>query len=87
MCPYDRVNGNYCCANSELMAVLREGLAFPVSDWYVTHGTTGHANAGLDIDMPGNVSAFAGPSYFGDLILSAVKDDQVLESRLDDIVE
>ncbi|RSM04456.1 hypothetical protein CEP52_006835 [Fusarium oligoseptatum] len=46
-----------------------------------------HANAGLDLEMPGNVSVLAGPSYFGDLLLSAVKDGQVSESRLDDMAE
>ncbi|KAH7276218.1 hypothetical protein MRS44_005609 [Fusarium solani] len=90
MCSYNRVNGNYSCANSQLMAILKEELAFPgyvVSDWYATDGTASHANAGLDIEMPGNVSALAGPSYFGDLLLSAVKDGQVPESRLDDMAE
>ncbi|KAI8724286.1 Fn3-like domain-containing protein [Fusarium sp. LHS14.1] len=90
MCSYNRVNGNYSCANSELMAILKEELAFSgyvVSDWYATHGTASHANTGLDIEMPGNVSALAGPSYFGDLLLSAVKDGQVPESRLDDMAE
>ncbi|KAL2692537.1 hypothetical protein Neosp_002947 [[Neocosmospora] mangrovei] len=90
MSSYNRVNGNYSCANSELMAILKEELAFPgyvVSDWYATHGTASHANAGLDIEMPGNVSTLAGPSYFGDLLLSAVKDGQVPESRLDDMAE
>lgn len=90
MCSYNRVNGNYSCANSETLAILKEELAFPgyvVSDWYATHGTASHANAGLDIEMPGNVSAVAGPSYFGDLLLKAVKDGQVSESRLDEMAE
>lgn len=90
MCSYNRVNGNYSCANSELMAILKEELAFPgyvVSDWYATHGTASHANAGLDMEMPGNVSVLAGPSYFGSLLLSAVKEGQVPESRLDEMAE
>ncbi|RSL60737.1 hypothetical protein CEP54_006565 [Fusarium duplospermum] len=57
MCSYNQVNGNNSCANSELMAILKEELAFPgyvVSDWYATHGTASHTNAGLDLEMPGN---------------------------------
>jgi beta-glucosidase len=90
MCSYNRVNGSYSCANSETLAILKEELAFPgyvVSDWYATHGTASHANAGLDIEMPGNVSAVAGPSYFGDMLLKAVKDGQVSKSRLGEMAE
>ncbi|KAH6896530.1 glycoside hydrolase superfamily [Thelonectria olida] len=90
MCSYNRANGNYSCANSETLTILKEELAFPgyvVSDWYATHGTASHANAGLDIEMPGNVSALAGPSYFGDLLLKAIKDGKVSESRLEEMAE
>lgn len=72
------------------MAFPKEELAFPgyvVPDRYATHGTVSHANASLDIEIPGNVSALAGRSYFGDLLLSAVNNGQVPESRLDDMAE
>ncbi|KAI1451288.1 glycoside hydrolase family 3 protein [Annulohypoxylon moriforme] len=91
MCSYNRVNGTYSCANSELLTTfLRDELAFPgyvTSDWYATHGTEEYANAGLDMEMPGNVSALAGPAYFGDLLLDAVNAGVVSEERLDDMAK
>lgn len=91
MCAYNRVNGNYSCANSDILTgFLKEELAFPgyvVSDWYATHGTGDSANAGLDIEMPGNVSALAGPAYFGDLLLEAVNNGDVSIERLDDMAK
>lgn len=66
MCSYNRVNGSYACANSHtIITILKDELAFPgyvISDWYATHSTASSANAGLDIEMPGNVSALAGPA-------------------------
>ncbi|KAJ8109444.1 hypothetical protein ONZ43_g6133 [Nemania bipapillata] len=89
MCSYNRVNGNYSCANSDLLTTfLKDELAFSgyvLSDWYATHGTEDSANAGLDIEMPGNVSALAGPAYFGDALLEAVNGGLVPEERLDDM--
>ncbi|KAI3336217.1 glycoside hydrolase family 3 protein [Ustulina deusta] len=91
MCSYNRVNGNYSCANSDLLTkFLKDELAFPgyvLSDWYATHGTENFANAGLDIEMPGNISSLAGPSYFGDALLEAVNEGLVAEERLDDMVK
>ncbi|KAL5621093.1 hypothetical protein FOBRF1_004339 [Fusarium oxysporum] len=91
MCSYNRVNGNYSCANSEMLStILKDELAFRgyvVSDWYATHGTAGHANAGLDIEMPGNVSALAGPSYFGESLLQAVNNGTVSKARLSEMAE
>ncbi|KAI0871595.1 glycoside hydrolase family 3 protein [Hypoxylon argillaceum] len=91
MCSYNRVNGNYSCANSDLLTTfLKDELAFPgyvLSDWYATHGTEDFANAGLDIEMPGNVSALAGPSYFGAPLLEAVNGGLVSEDRLTDMAE
>ncbi|XDG09934.1 hypothetical protein ABKA04_009549 [Annulohypoxylon sp. FPYF3050] len=91
MCSYNRVNGNYSCANSDLLtAFLKEELAFPgyvVSDWYASHGTADFANAGLDMEMPGNVSTAAGAAYFGDLLLSAVNEGVVSEEHLTDMAQ
>lgn len=91
MCAYNRVNGNYSCGNSDLLTTfLKEELAFPgyiVSDWYATHGTETFANAGLDMEMPGNVSALAGPAYFGDLLLEAINNGIVSEERLDEMAK
>ncbi|OTB07148.1 glycoside hydrolase family 3 protein [Hypoxylon sp. CI-4A] len=91
MCAYNRVNGNYSCANSDLLTTfLKEEIAFPgyvISDWYATHGTEDFANAGLDMEMPGNVSLLAGAAYFGDLLLEAVNNGIVSEERLDDMAK
>ncbi|KAI0465687.1 glycosyl hydrolase family 3 C-terminal domain-containing protein [Xylaria cf. heliscus] len=76
--------------NSLLNTFLRDELAFPgyvLSDWFATHGTESFANAGLDIEMPGNVSLLAGPSYFGDALLEAVNEGLVAEKRLDDMAK
>lgn len=90
MCSYNRVNGEYSCANEELMSILKDELAFPgyvVSDWYATHETLGTANAGLDLEMPGPVSELGGQSYFGDGLLAAVIDGLVTEDRLREMAE
>ncbi|GJD04161.1 beta1,2-D-glucosidase [Colletotrichum higginsianum] len=89
MCSYNRVNGNYSCANSEMMSILKDELAFPgyvVSDWSATHDTLGPANAGLDMEMPGNIP-LAGPHYFGDSLLYAVGNGSVTMDRLTDMAE
>ncbi|RWA07853.1 hypothetical protein EKO27_g7244 [Xylaria grammica] len=89
MCAYNRLNGNYSCANSDILTkFLKDELAFPgyvLSDWYATHSTTDSANGGLDIEMPGNVSEVAGPAYFGEALLEAVEEGLVTEQRLDDM--
>ncbi|KAF3047759.1 hypothetical protein E8E12_011618 [Didymella heteroderae] len=91
MCAYNRVNGNYSCANSgTLQTVLKDELAFPgyiVSDWYATHSTDHTANSGLDMEMPGNVSSDAGAAYFGKTLLEAVIGGVVPVSRLDDMAQ
>jgi beta-glucosidase len=90
MCSYNRVNQTYSCANHHLLSVLKDDLAFPgyvVSDWFATHGTASFANAGLDLEMPGPVSADYGASYFGDHLLDAVNDDNVTASRLNGMAE
>ncbi|KAH8203047.1 hypothetical protein TruAng_002775 [Truncatella angustata] len=91
MCSYNRLNGNYTCANSDLLTTfLKDELAFPgyvTSDWYATHGTDNFANAGLDMEQPGNVSALAGSAYFGDLLLESIHNSTVTEDRLDEMAK
>ncbi|KAI0808779.1 glycoside hydrolase family 3 protein [Xylaria sp. FL0064] len=91
MCAYNRLNGNYSCANSDMLTTfLKDELAFPgyvLSDWYATHGTEDFANAGLDIEQPGNVSALAGPAYFGEKLLAAVNGGLVTKERLEDMAK
>jgi len=63
MCAYSRINGRYACDDPGTLSILKDELAFPgyvVSDWFATHGTASYANSGLDLEMPGNVSALYG---------------------------
>lgn len=90
MCSYNRVNGRYSCANPDTLALLKDELGFPgyvVSDWYATHGTASYANAGLDLEMPGNVSAVAGSAFFGELLRESVKNGTVQIDRLSAMAE
>jgi beta-glucosidase len=88
MCSYNRVNGNYSCANSEtLNTILKEELAFKgyvVSDWDATHSTERSANGGLDMEMPGTTTQ-TGAFYYGDLLLAAVNNGSVSLDRLNDM--
>ncbi|KAM0322764.1 hypothetical protein ACHAQA_009355 [Verticillium albo-atrum] len=89
MCAYSRINGLYSCGSSDMLSVLKDEMAFPgyvVSDWQATHATE-FANAGLDLEMPGNVSVLVGPSFFGNSLLEAVENGTVQEIRLDEMAE
>ncbi|KAL5495327.1 hypothetical protein ACEPAI_790 [Sanghuangporus weigelae] len=54
------------------------------SDWLATHSTLS-VNAGLDMDMPGDLIPVLGGSYFGLALEIAVGLDQVKEERIDDM--
>ncbi|CAI7599720.1 unnamed protein product [Penicillium palitans] len=88
MCGYNRVNGSYSCANSEILrTILKDELAFPgyiLSDWDATHSTEDTANAGLDMEMPGNQTV-SGVYYFGDSLIEAIDAGRVSADRLDDM--
>jgi beta-glucosidase len=83
MCSYNKINGTYGCENSYLLTdVLKKDFGFKgfvVSDWGATQSTTKAANAGLDIEMPGNDS-------FGEPLKKAVQSGEVSQARLDDMV-
>jgi beta-glucosidase len=88
MCAYSRINGRYACDDKDTLSMLKDELAFPgyvVSDWFATHGTASFANAGLDLEMPGNVTAGYGFSYFGTPLLQAVENGSVPMERLGDM--
>ena len=67
--------------------ILKGELGFPgyiMSDWNAQH-TTGAANAGLDMSMPG--TDFSGGNIlWGPALLNAVSNGSVPQSRLDDMV-
>jgi beta-glucosidase len=83
MCSYNKVMGDWACENDWLLnRVLKGAWHFPgfvVSDWDGTHSTDKAANAGLDVQMPGE-------EYFGEALKQAVNSGRVPLGRLDDMV-
>jgi beta-glucosidase len=75
--------GDWACENDWLLNhVLKGAWHFPgfvVSDWDGTHSTDKAANAGLDVQMPGE-------EYFGQALKQAVNSGRVPLGRLDDMV-
>ena len=82
MCSYNKYEGDWTCQTPWLLNhVLKEQWKFPgfvVSDWEATHSTVKAANAGLDMQMPGE-------EYFGAPLKKAVQAGDVPEARLDDM--
>ena len=90
MCSYNRINSSYGCQNSKtLNGILKSELGFQgyvVSDWSGTHSGLASALAGLDMDMPGGISASSPtPSFFGGNLTTAVRNGSLPESRLTDM--
>ncbi len=84
MCSYNRINGTYASENWYLLTdILKNEWGFEgfvVSDWGAVHSTVPSANAGLDLEMPGPAR------FFGDALVSAVKDGEVGQEVIDDKV-
>ena len=84
MCSYSYVNGTAACQNPYLLStVLRQQFGFTgfvTSDWGATHSTAASANAGLDMDMPGN------DGYYGSALASAISSGQVSQATLNSAV-
>jgi beta-glucosidase len=90
MCSYNKLNGTWACESDSVMnKILKDELGFKgyiMSDWNAQHTTTGSANGGLDMTMPG--SDFSGNNiYWGPQLKSAISSNQVQQSRLDDMVK
>lgn len=83
MCSYNKVNTDWACENDYLLNHVLKGQwhypGFVVSDWEATHSTVKAANAGLDMQQPGD-------EYFGKPLLDAVQAGTVPQARLDDMV-
>src|SRR6202012_4731743 len=84
MCSYSYINGTAACQNPyTLPTVLRQQFGFTgfvTSDWGATHSTAASANAGLDMDMPGN------DGYYGSAVPSAISSGQVSQATLNTAV-
>jgi beta-glucosidase len=83
MCSYSTVNGTYACQNPYLLTTaLRQQFGytgFVTSDWGATHATAASANAGLNMDMPGN------DGFYGSALASAVSSGSVPKATLDSL--
>ncbi len=83
MCSYNKFEGDWTCQTPWLLThVLKDQWKFPgfvVSDWEATHSTVKAANAGLDMQMPGD-------EFFGAPLKQAVEAGTVTPARLDDMV-
>ncbi|KAH5072881.1 hypothetical protein HBH95_160770 [Parastagonospora nodorum] len=89
MCSYNKLNGTWACESDSVMnKMLKEELGFRgyiMSDWNAQHTTTGSANGGLDMTMPG--TDFSGNNIlWGPQLKTAINNSQVQQSRLDDMV-
>ncbi|MBB6133057.1 beta-glucosidase [Massilia aurea] len=84
---YNLVNGHYASENAFLLQqVLKDewGCAgWVMSDWGATHSTVKAALAGLDVQSGANLDD---AHYFGQALRNAVRDGQVPQSRIDDMV-
>lgn len=80
MCAYGLVNAVFDCQNPLLLTqVLREQLGFDglvMSDWGATWSTAPSANAGLDLEMPGQ-------TFFGSALAAAVGSGDVSGATID----
>ena len=83
MCSYNKFNGDWACENDWLLNHVLKGdwkyPGFVVSDWEATHSTAKAANAGLDMEQPGD-------GFFGPKLAAAVASGEVKQERLDDMV-
>ncbi|KAJ6596344.1 glycoside hydrolase family 3 protein [Mycena vulgaris] len=90
MCSYNQLNGTSSCHNSGLLGptglVHSAGFqGYVVSDWGATHDSAAdNANAGLDMEQPGDYIVIGGGSFGsgGGNLASAVNNGDVTTTRL-----
>ncbi|KAJ7789837.1 beta-glucosidase [Mycena olivaceomarginata] len=86
MCSY--INSSFACENDKMLnGVLKSEFGFQgyvMSDWWATHSTLS-INAGLDMTMPGDISANSGTTYFGTNLVNAVNSGSVSQARINDM--
>ncbi|KAK2460318.1 hypothetical protein APHAL10511_007707 [Amanita phalloides] len=91
MCAYNRFNEISSCHNAELFGsdglLRKDGFkGFLVSDWGATHDSTSdNANAGLDMEQPGDYILIGGGVYGLNLRI-AIDEGAVSLTRLDQMV-
>jgi beta-glucosidase len=81
---YNKVNGEFCTANSYLNEqVLKEEWGFEgvlMSDWGATHSAVGAAESGLDLEMP------SGSWMNANNLLPAIQNGEITVQQIDDKV-
>ncbi|KAJ7110730.1 glycoside hydrolase family 3 protein [Mycena crocata] len=90
MCSYNQLNGTSACHNAGLLGpnglVHSTGFqGYVVSDWGATHDSAAdNANAGLDMEQPGNYIVIGGGAYGtgGGKLASAVNGGSVSTARI-----
>jgi beta-glucosidase len=84
---YNLVNGHYASENAFLLQqVLKDEWGYAgwvMSDWGATHSTVKAALAGLDVQSGANLDD---AHHFGQALRDAVRDGQVPQARIDDMV-
>ncbi|KAJ7491335.1 beta-glucosidase [Mycena galericulata] len=88
MCSYNQINSSFACENDKMLnGILKTEYGFQgyvMSDWWATHSTLA-INSGLDMTMPGDISANSGTSYFGSNLTNAVNSGSVSQARMNDM--
>ncbi|GAM37663.1 beta-glucosidase [Talaromyces pinophilus] len=90
-CAYNRVNLTSACENEHILTdILKGELGFDgyvVSDFFSSFSGIQAANAGLDMNQPGPISATdLNHSLWGSNLVTAVANGSLSEARLDDMV-
>ena len=85
MCAYNKVNGTYASENKQLLTDIPRGEwgfdGLIMSDWGAVNDRVLGLNAGLDLEMPGDIL------HNNQLIIDAVKDGKVSEQTLNTSVK
>ncbi len=80
MCAYNRLNGEYCSENHELLTeILRKDWGFKglvVSDWGAVNNRSLGVAAGMDLEMPGSMGINDAK------LVAAVKEGELSEEKL-----
>jgi beta-glucosidase len=84
MCAYNRLNGEYCSENQELLIkILREEWGFEglvVSDWGAVNNRPFGIMAGMDLEMPGSMGINDAK------LVAAVRNGELSEEKLNQSV-
>ncbi|KAJ9668105.1 hypothetical protein H2201_001911 [Coniosporium apollinis] len=91
MCSYNKVNGTWACdsdyVNNKLLKTELGYRGYVLSDWNAQHSTVQSANGGLDMTMPGtDFNQPPGSIYWGPNLTAAVRNGEVPEARVNDMV-